>query len=734
MAAVGVSGVVAARGEGARLAETVRACLEEGVVDEVVVVCDAAAAGYGIQGLPRGGKRVEVVVWPEKGGPGAARDRGVRRAAGETVVFLDAPGKPEKGALKRVVEAVEEAEGKALVVPILCSLDAGEWANREWEVVFGYSVDLDRMAGRFPLPDELPKVKGVSADRMRETPALFGGCFALRRDLYWELDGFDTELRNGEVAGIDLALRAWLRGYPVRVVAGPMVGHGFHGTTGYGPDRPADVLADKIRVARKVLGDDEWARWLDSFGRGRPEGLWCEAWKAFEEKREGAERARAALRVKRVHDVGWYAERFSLTWPPPEWKDEDGEAPEGVEEVDEDDPWQERPEAVAAQERRCERFIEAIPAFPEGWYEGRGVVICGGGYGYFPGVWVCVRSLRERGCTLPIQVWHLGCHEVDDALKGLLEPYDVECVDAGAVSEWHPVRRLGGWTLKPYSILYSRFEEVLLLDADNMVLADPTALFDRKEYRETGAAFWPDFGMLAPQRGVWSACGVGYRDEAEFESGQLLVNKRTCWDALNLALHLNEESHYYYHYVHGDKELFHVAFRRLGRPYAMVPYPIREIYGCMCQHDFNGRRLFQHRNGDKWKLDGSNHVTDGFVDEASCRRYLADLRELWKPGPERGVSLSPEGTRVGLALCGKRLRYRREGHKGGELVLKPDGTIGLGAGPGERRWSVDSGGGRLRLTIVGDVEVTCRLDREGGVWKGVHDGAEVELEADDGGA
>ena len=133
----------------------------------------------------------------------------------------------------------------------------------------------------------------------------------------------------------------------------------------------------------------------------------------------------------------------------------------------------------------------------------------------------------------------------------------------------HPVRRLGGWECKPYAILHSPFREVLWLDADNVPLVDPSCLFAEPAYAETGAIFWPDLTSLPPDHPIWTICRVPWRDEPEFESGQIVLDKARCWDALQLTMHLNEWSDFYYRYVYGDKETFHLAWRMLDQPYAM---------------------------------------------------------------------------------------------------------------------------------------------------------------------
>ena len=45
---------------------------------------------------------------------------------------------------------------------------------------------------------------------------------------------------------------------------------------------------------------------------------------------------------------------------------------------------------------------------------------------------------------------------------------------------------------KGEAIVKSSFSEVLYLDSDNVVLADPAFLFDSPVYKEHRAVFWPD--------------------------------------------------------------------------------------------------------------------------------------------------------------------------------------------------------------------------------------------------
>jgi Mannosyltransferase putative len=193
--------------------------------------------------------------------------------------------------------------------------------------------------------------------------------------------------------------------------------------------------------------------------------------------------------------------------------------------------------------------------------------------------------------------------------------------------------------------VYSAFSEILLLDADNIPVRDPTFLFDSAPYSARGAIFWPDYGAARPTlptgilsrtHPIWELARVPYRGDREFESGQICVDKRRCFRELVLALWLNQYSDFWYRYLWGDKDTFHLAWRKLGREWAMPDRDPVDLGGLvMGQSDFEGRVLFQHRNGAKWSLD-HNPSIPGFLHEELCFEILAELRVSmadWHPTP-----------------------------------------------------------------------------------------------------
>src|SRR5262249_16652562 len=145
------------------------------------------------------------------------------------------------------------------------------------------------------------------------------------------------------------------------------------------------------------------------------------------------------------------------------------------------------------------------------------------GLKYVTCAWVCLRMLRRLGCKLPIELWHRGGTDWNDTLSRLVDPYDIDVVDASVVLRSHPADIDHPFAIKPYAMIHSKFREVLWLDADQVPVQNPEFLFDTPEYRAHGAVFWPDYGRFAADHPMWRLTGIEYRDEPEVQGGELLV-------------------------------------------------------------------------------------------------------------------------------------------------------------------------------------------------------------------
>jgi ADP-heptose:LPS heptosyltransferase len=298
-----------------------------------------------------------------------------------------------------------------------------------------------------------------------------------------------------------------------------------------------------------------------------------------------------------------------------------------------------------------EAFISSIPSKPQRC-SGRGIILCGGGLKCFPGIWITLNRLRRLGCRLPVQIWHLGKAEADPEMVSMTAPLNAVWVDAEEVRQKHPARRLSGRELKSYALLHSPLKEILLLDADNVPAANPEFLFETDEYKKQGVILWPGLDSMAPDSKGWNIFGVDGRGEQEVDGSQIVVDKARCWKPLSLCWWYNDHSDYFCRHAKDGNETFPMAFHKLGHAYAMPEKPPTRIKTGLCQHDFQGRLLFQRRRWDTWNLFRNNVRDPQFLHEEECFSWLKAVRSRWDCRLDNYRLLGPPGRSKALPRHG----------------------------------------------------------------------------------
>ena len=147
-----------------------------------------------------------------------------------------------------------------------------------------------------------------------------------------------------------------------------------------------------------------------------------------------------------------------------------------------------------------------------------------GGPRHFTNAWVTLQVLRRlHGCTLPIQLWYLGPDEMSGRrwssccvrwTSSASTPCSVRRAASGASAG-----RLGVQAVRdhpqpiPRGALARRRQRAA---GRSVVLFDGAGVC-----ADCGAIFWPDLTSLPPEHPIWAICRVPWRDEPEFESGQM---------------------------------------------------------------------------------------------------------------------------------------------------------------------------------------------------------------------
>jgi alpha 1,2-mannosyltransferase len=178
-----------------------------------------------------------------------------------------------------------------------------------------------------------------------------------------------------------------------------------------------------------------------------------------------------------------------------------------------------------------QNFVEGISNLTLPYKSGsRGIVSTAGGT-HLPIFIVSLRMLRRSGSVLPVELF-LRADEArgDNYLcQELLPSLNARCV---ILDDFFPTGliKLEKYQYKIFSVLFSSFEDVLLLDADNFPVHNVDHAFKTEPFTSTGLVTWPDFWISSASEKFYKIQGKPCpltTVRASTESGQVIVSKRT---------------------------------------------------------------------------------------------------------------------------------------------------------------------------------------------------------------
>ena len=221
--------------------------------------------------------------------------------------------------------------------------------------------------------------------------------------------------------------------------------------------------------------------------------------------------------------------------------------------------------------------------------QGQGIILCVGN-GQFKFAASTIRALREvLHCTLPIEIFFIRDNDLSLAKRSYLTS-EFKDITLRKLEDYvgKYYTRFGGWAMKPFAMLASRFTEMIMMDADVFFLQEPSRLFQDKGYKATGSLFFYDRTLFPNwEKGPdWLRSFLSTASPLvpntrwfkgtsshEQESGVVVMNKKQSLLGLLSTCKLNgitERDEVVYKHVHGDKETFWVGFEIMQTPYAFV--------------------------------------------------------------------------------------------------------------------------------------------------------------------
>lgn len=230
----------------------------------------------------------------------------------------------------------------------------------------------------------------------------------------------------------------------------------------------------------------------------------------------------------------------------------------------------------------------------------RGIVMSLGKKGsVFASQFISIIREKHRN-DIPIELYYYGDSDLPPKYRDYLTKAhrNVRCIDLEALGLFDPELvqlERQGFAIKPFALLATNFTEVMLADADAIMLEDPNQFFEEPGYLDTGTLFFHDrdhmrkgadfvvqefmtnqLGLRGPSPRLASSEFWKKKGIFEQESGIVVVDKRktdvfaallfTAWQNMG---EIRKKTTYRVWW--GDKESFWLAFELSQFPYYFVP-------------------------------------------------------------------------------------------------------------------------------------------------------------------
>lgn len=319
---------------------------------------------------------------------------------------------------------------------------------------------------------------------------------------------------------------------------------------------------------------------------------------------------------------------------------------------------------------------------PGGMYSGNGIVYVGGGKFNWLSL-LSIKSIRAMGSDLPIEVLIPTLDEYEPELCARVFPaLNARCIylpyALGATNDNSYASKFNfkGYQYKALAILLLSFENVLLLDSDNVPVDRPDHLFKEEPFKSNGLIVWPDFwkrttsplyfkiagSVLSESKlydrynaitGEYEKINVNPKEldvekiplhlregaipDPSSESGQLMISKKSHLKPLLLALYYNlfGPTHFYPLFSQGcagegDKETFIAATVALKKPFHQVAHFLGAL-GYMKESQFEGTGMAQYDPVEDYKVSMKRKALKNKPE--SEQAALIEKDPLLKDGP-----------------------------------------------------------------------------------------------------
>jgi GT2 family glycosyltransferase/glycosyltransferase involved in cell wall biosynthesis len=189
---------------------------------------------------------VRVIAAGHNLGFAGGNNLGARTATGEYLALINNDARADPQWLRAMVEEMEKGP------EIVCV--ASKILGQDGKTIDFVGPVMNLYGRAFQIDEGMPLTPG-SYDKLRELLAPCGGAMAIRRDVFWEVGGFDEDY-IAYYEDVDLGWRLWLLGYNVLFVPQAIAYHKPH-QTGKGFPTEQRYALSEVNALRTVIKNYE---------------------------------------------------------------------------------------------------------------------------------------------------------------------------------------------------------------------------------------------------------------------------------------------------------------------------------------------------------------------------------------------------------------------------------------------------------------------------------------------
>ncbi|XP_055537193.1 putative polypeptide N-acetylgalactosaminyltransferase 9 [Wyeomyia smithii] len=209
-------------------------------------------------------RKVRVLRSPERIGLMRARLLGARNASAVTVTHLDAHVEVNIGWLEALMDRIAR-NPMTIAIPMMDWIEPTVFSIKSdisLQLYGGYDWDLDfawkSRGGRLVQPE--------NPYEPFETPAMVGGLFSIRKELFARLGWYDEGFRVYGIENIELSMKSWMCGARMEIVPCSRVGHVAKAGHPYLREEKKNTVRDNSLRLAEVWMDEYKQIVFDNFG------------------------------------------------------------------------------------------------------------------------------------------------------------------------------------------------------------------------------------------------------------------------------------------------------------------------------------------------------------------------------------------------------------------------------------------------------------------------------------